>query len=48
MNGYDVDQLIALNQDVLQRLRNADINDLSIMKDLNCEYSRIQIQIKTM
>ncbi len=33
MNGYDVDQLIASKQDILPRRRNADVNDLSFMKD---------------
>ena len=46
MNGYDVNQLIELKQDILQRRRNANVNDLSIMKDLNREYSRIQMKIK--
>ena len=42
----DVDQLIELKNYILQRRRNANINDLSIMKDLNKEYSRIQMKIK--
>ena len=46
MTEYDVNQLLELKQDVLQRRRNADVNDLSIMKDLNREYSRIQMKIK--
>lgn len=42
----NVDELIELKKDVLNRRRNADINDLDIMKELNREYSRIQMKIK--
>ena len=31
MTEYDVNQLLELKQDVLQRRRNADVNDLSII-----------------
>ena len=42
----NVDELIELKKDVLNRRRNSDINDLDNMKELNREYSRIQMKIK--
>lgn len=42
----NIDELKELKMDVLNRRRNADINDLDIMKQLNREYSRIQMKIK--
>jgi hypothetical protein len=36
----DVNHLIELKNEVLERRRNANVNDLLIMKDLNREYSR--------
>ena len=42
----NVEELMELKKDVLNRRRNADINDLDNMKDLNREYSRIQMKIK--
>ena len=41
-----MDQLIELKNNVLNRRRNADINDLESIKELNREYSRIQMKIK--
>ena len=42
----NIEELKELKKDVLNRRRNADINDLDIMKELGREYSRIQMKIK--
>lgn len=42
----NVNELIELKKDVLNRRRNADINDLDNIKELGREYSRIQMKIK--
>jgi hypothetical protein len=41
-----IEELTELKNNVLNRRRNADINDLEAMKELNREYSRIQMKIK--
>jgi hypothetical protein len=46
MSNYNIDALMELKNNVLNRRRNADINDLDNMKELNREYSRIQMKIK--
>ena len=42
----NIEELNELKNDVLTRRRNANTNDIHIIKDLNREYSRIQMKIK--
>jgi hypothetical protein len=45
MNSYDINELIQLKNDIL--LRKKDVRDDPLLiKDLNREYSRIQMKIK--
>ena len=45
MNTYDINELIQLKNDIL--LRKKDVRDDPLLiKDLNREYSRIQMKIK--
>jgi hypothetical protein len=45
MSKYDLNELIQLKTSILQQKNNVR-NDPLLIKDLNCQYSRIQMKIK--